>query len=512
MSGTKNINITKSALLISAITLIGKLLGFIRQTVIANYFGVSWQTDAFFFAEKMPKLIFPSIANAIATAFITIYISKSVVESKTQADRFASSVLVAMMIAAILLSGIGVVICPVLVKLLAPGFFGEQLSLAVHLTRITLGAYVLSVAQYMLAAILNSKKIFVRSQIGGLFYNVFVIIQTLILGQNQGVDNLVWTIVSGQIIQVIVVLFFVSKNFKFTWHSSSVFHDGQLIIILAVPIFVSGGLESLNQLVDELLGSLLSTGTISGLSYSSSLNSIVTGMFISALSTVLYPILTENVANGQTEEFSNNLRKNLLVLFIVLIPVSVIACFCAPDIVSVVYKRGNFNKEAVELTTKALAYYAWMYPFLAIQNVAIRGFYAIQDTKTPLYMSGIAVLLNSVFSYFLSKKLAIGGLALGTTISAFLSAFFLLLGLRKKISSISLWICIPSAFKAIIAGVIMSVCIIILNPICGTLSHLTRLILVSSAGGTSYIAILIVLKCSEVFLLKKKVLRKTSIQ
>lgn len=496
----KNSVIT-ATFLVSGMTLVGKLLGFIRQAVIADYFGASWQSDAFFFAEKMPKLIFPSIASAFATAFITQYISVSVGQGEKRGDKFASSTLVGMLALSLLICCAGVIVSPWIVRIFAPGFTGEQLDLTIHLSRITIGAYIFPVAQYMLAAILNSKKIFLRSQIGGLFYNLFVVVYTIILGRNQGIDDLTWTIVYGQILQVIILAVFVSKNFHFSLDLKGILGTNRLVLAAALPILLSYCLDSVNQLIDQLLGSLLNEGVVSALSYSASLNNIVTGVFIVALSTVLYPTLAENIANKDNNLFCSNLLKNLTMLFMILVPISAIVFMCSGDIVNIVYARGNFDQNAVNITGMALMYYAWMYPFLAIQNVIVRGFYAMNDSKTPLYLSIMALLINAMLSYWLSKSMMIGGLALGTTISTIFTAISLLIALKKKMPNLRLNALIPTMSKIVLSNICLMLLEYQLLQLLSGFTPLVRFFTAAFLGMVFYLGILFLLKCDELKIL-----------
>lgn len=499
--------VLQATVFVSIITVFTKFIGFLREMIIADCFGATWETDAFFFANKIPGMIFPAVCNSFSTAFISLYISKDIEENKEK-DTFATSVLIGGLILTIILSFVAIIFAPWIVGILAPGFISEQKELAILLTRLSLAAFPLLMLQYIFVAILNSQKVFVRSQISGIAYSVFIIIVTLILGNRYGMTSLMLTVIFGQLMQVVVLLLFVRKYFKFSVNVYKLFPDAKVVFILSIPIMVSSGLESLNTIVDQALGSKLDEGTISALSYSGSLNTMVTGVFIASLSTVLYPSLTESIAKKNITQFSNDFCNSIVYVTTILAPISIVTFFCSKDIVSIVFQHGNFEQYAVDLTAGALQYYSWMYIFLAIQNITIRAFYAMGDVKSPLIFSGFAVFLNAIISFWASRFMGIKGLALGTTLSTLLAASFLLIGLRKKFPSIELKRLLSSCFKIIISMTITIVVTLVFIESIAISMVIIHFVFVAFIVFTCYFSCLIMLRCKEMRQLINKFLKR----
>lgn len=503
-----NHSIFKASIIVTVIILLGKIFGFARDAVIAAYYGATWQTDAFFFAQSMPAMIFPAVCNSLSTAFISLYVSHSIEKGEKSGERFASRMLISTILIAGILSVFAIIFAPWIVPIFAPGFSVIQTQLAIHLTRLTMGAFVLTMAHYMLSAILNSKKMFYGSQLAALGYNLTVIIITIMLGQNQGVDALTLTVILGHFIQVLMLIALAWKNFNFELRVNPFHSDTKLLIKLALPILFGNSIVQINNIVDKLLASLLESGAVSALSYSNSLNRFVTGVFITTLSTVIYPSLTESFANKDIKKFNGDLLNSLSLLPIVILPISIITTIYATDIVSIVYERGSFNENATKLTAAALMFYAGMYVFSSIQEVIIRAFYALKDTKTPMINGAIAVIANSIISVILVRFIGIGGIALGTTLSTALASVILWFSLKKKLPDLKMQSLFPTIGKVLFSASIMIIVLLVSQQYLTSLSTIIKFISVTFIGFTIYFAMLMLLKCREMMIIRNLIKRK----
>lgn len=495
----------KVTFIVSIIAIMCKLLGFVREAIIASYYGANSATDAFFFSQSMPGMLFPAVCNSFSTAFISIYVTKYVQDDVNDSDMFASKSLITAIGISIFLSILAVIFAPHIVPIFAPGFMGNTLSSAIHLTRLTMSSFVLSMIQYMLSAILNSRKLFYFSQISGLMSNVFIIIVTIILGRNQSIDMLTITVIGGNIIRVILLIYYCKKSEVMLTLIANPFDiEVKRVIMLALPILLGNSIVQVNNIVDKALASNLTEGAISALSYSGALNNMVISIFITSLSTVLYPTLTEYISIGNIELYSKSLINSILTLTMILLPISIITIIFSQEIVSLVFKRGNFNEIATSLTSTALTYYAIMYVFYAIREVIIRGFYAIKDTKTPMINGVLGVLINIIFSLLFVEYIGIAGIALGTSISSIVTAILLILSARRKLINIKLYVIFSPLIKFIIASAIMIISMTTFTNLVYITNMCIRLSLVTIIGFISYLGTLILLKYDQLLLLLKR--------
>lgn len=510
-NGSKNQSIFKASIIVSIIVIAGKFFGFARDAVIAAYYGTNWETDAFFFAQSMPSMIFPAVCSSLSTAFISLYVSHTIEKGEESGERFASRMLISTTIIALVLSVLAIVFAPWIVPIFAPGFTEIQVKLAIHLTRLTMGAFVFSMITYMLSAILNSKKLFYGSQISALGFNITVILITIGLGQGQGMEALTLTTILGHLIQVVILIAIIWDNFDFTIRINPFHSDTKLLIKLALPILFGNSIVQINNIVDKMLASLLEGGAVSALSYSGNLNRFVMGVFMTTLSTVIYPSLTTSYANNDLKKFKNDLISSLSILPIIILPISIITTIFSTDIVSIVYERGSFNVSSTQLTSSALKFYAGMYVFSSIQEIIIRAFYALKDTKTPMVNSAVAVVANSIISIILMKIIGIGGIALGTTISTALATIILWFSLKKKLPNLELTPMSRTILKIILSAIVMIVVLLLTQQYLSLLSPLLRFLIVTIEGFIVYFGSLTLLKCRELMIiydiLKRRITR-----
>lgn len=504
----KKDSIISTTLSVSIIVVFSKMIGFLREAVIAAFYGANANTDAYFLAQSMPAMIFPAVCSSISTAFLSLYVNKTITEGEEFGDKFASKAIIVSIFIGIILGGIGILVIPYVVPIFAPGFDLPTREHAIALSRITMSSFILTMIQYMLTAVLNSKKFFRGAQIAGVLHNIFVIIVTVSFGKNQTMGFLTWTSIGGLLIQIIVLISMTRNRFRFTFSYEVINKDIVSMFRLTIPILIGNSIVQINTIVDKALASNLTEGGVSALSYSNSLNSIVTSVFIISLSMVLYPTLAENASKNNNEHFSKNLIENLKILIIIIVPISIITVIYAYDIVSFVFERGTFTSKATQLTSDALTYYAIGYTFIAIREVNIRGFYAQGDSKTPMVNGIISVGLNIILSIILAKYMGISGIALGTSISAVISAILMLISMKKRMRYINISNILPTAFKVSLAAIVTSIILHIFSKIVPSSIPVLRFSLATVLGFLVYFIILIILKCEVVFGLIKLITKR----
>lgn len=502
-------NLLKATIGVSLFTIASKVFGFIREALVAAYYGSNSATDAYFLAQNMPKMLFPAICNSLSAAFLSIYVSKSVQESDLEGDKFASKALTVAALIAILLSAGGIIFAQWIVPVFAPGFDAETAQLATKLTQIVMVSFIMLMGQCMFAAILNARKLFVRVQLGSILLNVVIIAGIFIFGDTKDVAILTWTTVIGHTLQNILLFVFARKRFKFSMPRNVFDSDVKRMLRLALPILLGNSVYQINNIVDKNLASNLGEGAVSALSYSGTLNLLVVAVFITSLTTVLYPTLTRNAAEGKTDEYSSNLLNSISMIGIVIIPISIITFIFSDDIVRIVYERGEFDPEATRLTSAALKYYALGFVFTGVREMMIKGFYARENSKTPMINGIIAVGVNIVASVILSRYMGIAGIALGTAISGLLAAVLLLISMRRDLESVRISDKKKSLLSMLAAGIVCTGVLIGVDKLLisfsdmGTLGTLLRFVAAIVVGGGAYVAVLMLTKCEEVTMIAK---------
>ena len=475
-----------TTILVTLCILLSKILGFGREAVIASYYGATGETDAFFFAHAMPAMIFAAVCNSVSTAFTSLYVKRLSERGEQDGDGYASRMLLLTSLLGLILGLLGVILCPWIVPLLAPGFDSTQLTLAIHLTKMSMASFLLLMLQYMLSATLNSKRHFMGAQLSALLYNVCIILATVLLGRYQSMELLMLSTIGGLFLQVLAMLVCHLRYSRFYWKLVGVKEEGRNLLYLALPILLGNSVIQINTIVDKALGSTLPNGSLSALNYASNLTNVVTSTLIISLSTVLYPTITELYAKGERTAFCTQLKTSLVSLSALLIPISCITVLDAASIVSVVYARGSFDETAANYTTMALVCYAPIFFFSGIREIISRVFFAMQDTKTPMYNSALGVACNIVFSLVFVQWLGLRGIALGTTFSAVVIAILLLVQVQKKFSELMIKTMLYQILRQVIAAGIMSMILIVFRTVVPMQSHFLRFLLDAFVGMFSY--------------------------
>jgi putative peptidoglycan lipid II flippase len=189
------------------------------------------------------------------------------------------------------------------------------------------------------------------------------------------------------------------------------------MILIALPVILGTAVNEINVLVDRTLASRITVGGISALNYAKRLNGFVQGLFVVSVTTVLYPMISKMAAEGNMKRLKAYLAEAVSMVNLLVIPATVGAMIFAREIVALLFGRGAFTIEAVAMTSSALFYYSIGMTAFGLKNVLTRGFYSLQDTRTPMINASIAVITNIVLNIILSRFLGIGGLALATSIS-----------------------------------------------------------------------------------------------
>ena len=427
----------KSTAIVSMMTFISRILGFTRDIIIARFFGAGLGADVFFVAFKIPNFLRRLFAEgAFAQAFIPV-----LAEYRERGDKDLKQLIAntSGTLAGILfvITLIGVLAAPFLIMAFAPGFIDDpyKIGLAGDLLKITF-PYLFFISLTGLAgSILNSFGKFAIPAFTPVFLNLSLIASALWLSPyfDEPVTALAWGVFIGGFIQLIFQIPFLIKigqfpKFKWGWKDSGV----QKILKLMVPAMFGVSVSQINLLLDTLLASFLVTGSISWLYYSDRLVEFPLGIFGIALSTVILPSLSKKHASASTEAFSNTIDWALRWVFIIATPAAIGLVFLAEPLLMTLFQYGEFTAQDTHSASLSLMAYGFgLLPFIFIKVLA-PGYYARQDTKTPVKIGIIAMVVNMGLNIILMMQFAHVGLALATSLSALLNAGLLYIGLRKR--------------------------------------------------------------------------------
>ncbi len=445
----------KAAFLIMIITITSKILGFGRELVQSYVYGASAITDVYLISQTIPTQIFAFINAGIATSFIPIYSRILKQQGKLNADRYTNNLINLLLLLATATVVIVLLFTGPVVKIFAKGFTGETLDLAVSFTRISVFAVYFSALLSISGGYLRLHRNYTLPSLAGLFFNL-IIIPSLILSAKTSIYVLIIgsVIASGvQLLAQMPAIYKLGYRYKHILNLKD--KHVRMMIIFALPLMLSRSVDRINVLVDRTLASAIAVGGISALNYATRIGGFVQGLFVDSITTVIYPNISKMVAEDNIKGLKRVISEAIGIINLIVIPATVGAMLFSREIVSLLFGRGAFTPEAIQMTGIALFYYSIGMIPKGLRSVASRSFYAHQDTKTPVINATVGVVINIILNIILSRYMGLGGLALATSISAIVTALLMFITLRKKIGPFGLSEIVRSFIKITIASAAM---------------------------------------------------------
>lgn len=419
------------ALGIAGATALSRLLGLVREVVIADHFGASALYDAYLIAFFLPHALRKLLAEgALATAFVPLY-ARRLAQGRAQADAFAGAVFGLALVVLPLTVLVGIALAPWLVPFLADGFGPEQRAAAVAWSRLMFPFLALVGWASLVAGVLNAHGQFFLPAFAPALFNVGVIASVLAFSQRGG-EALAWGVLLGGAVQLVVQLPALRGRvcwrlrLRGAWRDPGIVDLGRMLL----PALVGLAVVQVNVLVDNKLASHLPAGGISALQYAIRLFQLPLGLFAVAVSTALLPRLAARAASessssvagkrlsqGRAAVVSKPLQQGVLACALILFPATVGLLLLAEPLIRLLFEHGAFTPEDTARTASALRFYALGLAPYGLTTVLTRAFYAQKDGKTPVGLSALAVTVNVALALALVGPMGVGGLALSTALA-----------------------------------------------------------------------------------------------
>lgn len=437
-----------------ATTVLAKLLGFVREMVLAYRFGAGAVSDAYVICFSIPTVILAGLGTAIMTCYISIY-SELEVNNPRRLQQFHNSTTSLILLISMALVGIFQAFSEPIVKLFAVGFDQATLQFAVSLARIMVISLLFIALSYMLQGYLQMKGSFVAVGLVSVPLNIMVIL-TILLAK----DNSTLILGTGPVIGYAVavgMLLGVALKKGYTYFPQFRLRDPYIkkLLKLVLPIFAGRTIIQINALIDRSLGSTLVEGSVSALNYANRVFGVVTSVFVVSLITAVFPQLSRQNAQHNMRSIKRTTRTGMGMVTLIVLPMSAALIFFAEPIIRILFERGAFGADAVRLTAESLTFYSIGLIFYSYRDVLSNVFYSMQDTKIPTFNSILAVLLNIGLNYALIGPLAHKGLALATSLSSVITVIMLMISLRRKIGPMGWRSLLVSGVKMLVGTAVM---------------------------------------------------------
>jgi putative peptidoglycan lipid II flippase len=431
-------NLLRALVTVSGMTLLSRILGFVRDFVIARTFGAGMMTDAFFVAFRLPNLLRRLFAEgAFSQAFVPILAEyrnrRGEIETKTLVDRVASVLVLAL----VLVSAIGMAAAPVLIAVTAPGFSADadKFQLTVELTRITFPYILFMSLVAMAAGILNTWSRFALPAFTPVLLNLSMIGMALFAAPwfDPPVLALAWAVLLGGALQLAIQLPALAKigmlpRFDLVWRDAGV----QRVLKLMAPAVLGVSVAQISLLINTIFASFLESGSVSWLYYADRLMEFPAGLLGAALGTILLPSLAKTHSSGRTEDFSALLDWGLRLTLMLTLPASLALAMLALPLLATLFQYGAFAAGDVLRTREALVAYSIGLTGLILVKVLAPGFYARQDIRTPVKIALVTLALTQLMNFAFIGWLKHAGLALSIGLASCFNAGMLWRGLRQR--------------------------------------------------------------------------------
>jgi len=434
----------KSGLLVSGMTLISRVLGLVRDIVVANIMGAGQSADVFFFAQKIPNFLRRLFAEgAFAQAFVPVlteYRHKKDINDVRLLVAKASGTLGVLVT---VVTVIGVIGSPIITAMFGAGWFidwlnggpdGEKYELASLMLKITFPYLWFISFTALSGSILNSYGKFAVSAFTPVFLNVAIIACAIFLSPQleQPEIGLAWGVFIGGLIQFLFQIPFLFKEKMLVKPSWGWSHPGVTKIrTLMLPAIFGVSVAQINLLLDTLIASFLITGSISWLYYSDRLLEFPLGLFGIAIATVILPTLSGKHVDKSKQQFHNTMDWGVRLVCLLGLPAMMGLIVLSKPLLTIMFMRGEFTvNDVVQASYSLMIYGSALLSFMLIKVLA-PGFYARQDTKTPVRFAIITMGCKMVFNLMFAIPYGYIGLAIATSLSATVNAFLLYWGLRK---------------------------------------------------------------------------------
>lgn len=498
----KRDKLVSQTMAVTLIILVSKGVGFIREMIMAYYFGRDWITDAYNSAYSLfylPVLLFSS---CITSTLVPLYMEKENALGRDGANRFINNTLNVFLFFSLIISVLMMIFAPGLVSIVYPGFSGECFDLATALSKIMYPALIFFVAGIVLSTLLNAQEHYIAAQLTGLPLSFALIFAAVFFSDSYGIHAQAWGVVAAGVLQIVILCPALRKNYRYRFSLNVSDPDFKRLMILAVPALLSMAVNELNHMIDRMLASTLNAGDISAMTYAFKLITFMIGVLVVPLTTISFSKMSKDAVRKDASAIIPHVHKSLSLLLFAILPIVMVAAVLSNDVIRLAYGRGQFDEESVRITGMVFMFYVVGVPFFGTRDLLNRVFHSLKDTKTPMIIAAVSMAANILLNLILRNIMGVNGLAFATAVAALLGVVLLFVTLSKRIKNVFSKPFLLEMSKIALASVfalVSSICLDFVYPVSlSTLGTLARLIVISGASLAIYLLACLLLRVQMV--------------
>lgn len=498
----------KTSYILMIITILSKVFGLLREKALAYFFGVGMVADIFLIAFQLPMTFTNVISGAVANGYIPMYDKIKEREDKKNADAFTANLSNIILIVFTIVTILSIIFARPLVKLMAEGFSGEKLELAIFVSRVAMLSIAVTAVSSIYKAYLQIYEKFIISVLHSIIMNIIIII-SMGLAYKMGINYLAIGILVAFVFQYAIFILPIKRlGYK---HSLKIdFNDDMKMMFVSIlPILISTSAIEINFMISRSIASGAYTGGISILNYAYKLQSFVTGIVVTSIITATYPKLANFGSKKDYSNLKSALSEGLSNMLLLVVPAAFGLYIFSFPIVNLLFVGGEFSVDDAKITATVLSFFAFGVIGIGVREIISRVFYSLGDNKTPVINSVVIVGINIILAFLLSKIMGIRGIALATSISFIVGAITLyfssikLIGnvFDKKLLTNIIKITVSSALMALVSKIVYD---ILTNSFGINLSLLISIIV----AGIIYLLLLIIFRVDEIKEIFRLLLKK----
>lgn len=433
----RNLKLTSGAVIIAVFSVLSRLLGVLRDRLLAGSFGAGAVLDAYYAAFKIPDFIFNIfVLGALASAFIPVFIRLREQQGEAAAQRLAQTVGNLLVAALAVCAVLGMVFAPQLMPAIAPGFDAQRLALATSLTRVMLLAIIFFGASNLVGSVLQAERRFVAYSVAPVLYNLGIIAGLYLLVPGLGPPGLAWGVVFGSLLHLVAQVP-AAWRLGFRWRASFSLHVAGVreVLRLLGPRTLGLAASQLEQIITAAFVSSLSVGSLAAFALASNLQSFPINVFGVSLAVAAFPVFSQAFSTGNHDQFSNHFKESVRRIVFFVLPMSVLFLVLRAHIVRVVLGSGAFDWSDTIRTAQVLGFLALAMVADSLVPLVARAFYALGDTRTPALVA-IGTVVTNVLLLLWLRVYGLPGIGLAYVVSRIFSLGTLTSLLGKRLGTL----------------------------------------------------------------------------
>ncbi len=490
---------------------VSRVLGLLRDVVISAHFGTGDALDAYYAASRLNDLIFTLIAGgALASAFIPTFAGYLARDDEEGAWRIASNIITIMFLMLAIVSLIAAIFAaPIVRDLLGVGFDPAKQELTTSLLRLLLIVPTIFGVSGVCMGILNAKQNFWLPGVAPIMYNLSMIAGVVFLSSSNGIFGLAIGAVIGAALHLsIQIPGLIKSGVRFKPRLGLRDPGVRQVFRLMAPRVLGLATVQLNFIVETILASTLGTGAVSALNYAWRVMLLPQGVVAQSVAIAAFPTFSDQYARGKLDELRSALSVTLRVILFIAIPSAIGLLVLRVPLIQLLFERGQFQDTSTELVATALGFYALGLIGHSGVEILTRAYYGMHDTRTPVILSVVSLILNLILSLSLINVMQIAGLALANTIAILTEMILLIVVLHKRLHGLGDRRLALTTIKTTVAAIIMSICVIAFLNFTTNAGVLVRGFGSMAIGGAVFLIAAYVLKVEELRLMIGMVVRR----